>query len=105
MVFMLEGCMIFTTSINRAKWLAGPGHPEDYYEGFASGCDSGLKKAGDMTSPYRIDGNKYVFNKPYRYGWVDGLDRCYNDKVKADREWREYRQELAIDKYLYENKE
>ena len=97
--------MIFTTSINRAKWLAGPGHPEDYYEGFAAGCDSGLSKAGDMASAYRIDGNKYEFDKFYASGWDEGLDRCFLDRKERDRKFKEYRLQQALDKYLYENKE
>ena len=99
---LLSGCL-YTTSIEKAQRLAGSGYPEEYYQGFADGCDSGLEKGGyPTTRAFRKDYNAYALNKIYRSGWDDGINRCYNDAVEHHKKVKESMEEEAIRNYLYE---
>ncbi len=98
---LLSGC---ATSLREAQRMAGDGHPDEYYEGFSAGCDSGLFSGGvGFYYPHR-DKDTYTSNSLYNSGWSDGKILCYEKSLKLEKERQEYLRQRAIENYLYEQK-
>lgn len=97
---MLGGC--FTISTEYAKDMVGEGYPDEYYDGFAAGCDSGLERGGHSFRSIHNDYRAYKSNRFYKSGWDDGEKKCYNDAIKRKREERENLRQIAVEKYLRE---
>lgn len=100
LALMLGGCL---TPLERGHRMAGYGQPDEYYMGLAEGCDTGRESVRGWGWGFIYkDNNAYASNGFYRSGWDEGHLHCYNNAMELDKKWREYRMELAIDKYLYE---
>tara|TARA_B100000959_G_C14454711_1_gene408316 strand:+ start:92 stop:451 length:360 start_codon:yes stop_codon:yes gene_type:complete len=69
----LAGCVTSRTDINDMR---GSNQPVEYRQGFVEGCDSGYNAAGSNSYFYRKDIDRYLNDKLYQKGWLDGLDKC-----------------------------
>lgn len=66
----------------------GAGQPVEYKEGYAGGCDSGMKAAGNPYYKFTKDVPRYLADPLYKSGWDDGFAVCKADYESIGRALR-----------------
>lgn len=54
-----------------------PPGPEPYRTGYADGCDSGTREAGNPYYTYKRDWTAYQQDALYKQGWNEGHSSCF----------------------------
>lgn len=76
LIAILTACAAERLQTERDK-LAG--QPEEYKDGYVSGCSSGTKAAGNPYYQFQKDPQRFEIDKLYAQGWNDGFAVCKAD--------------------------
>ena len=70
-IFLLSGC------VSTQEWLSTK--PQNFQDGYLSGCDNGKDMARYSYIDKQNNTEKYKNDKLYKEAWDEGYDDCYSD--------------------------